>query len=115
MKLVVLVAVPPGVVTAIGPVVALLGTVAVIWVSEATVYAAEAPLKLTDVAPVKPVPVIVTTVPESPLAGVNEPIDGAIVKLVVLVAVPPGVVTAIGPLAAPAGTVAVIWVSEPTV
>lgn len=37
------------------------------------------------------------------------------VKAVALVAVPPGVVTAIGPAVAPAGTVAVIFVSEATV
>lgn len=37
VKLVVLVPVPPGVVTRIGPVVALVGTNAVIWVGELTV------------------------------------------------------------------------------
>jgi hypothetical protein len=37
------------------------------------------------------------------------------VKLLLLVAVPPGVVTLIGPLLAAAGTVALIWVAEFTV
>src|SRR3982074_2764347 len=37
------------------------------------------------------------------------------VKLLLLVAVPAGVVTLIGPLLAPAGTVALIWVAELTV
>ena len=68
------------------------------------------PLKATAVAPVKPVPVRVTLVPTGPLAGVNPVMVEAeavvTVKLAVLVAVPPGVVTEIVPVAAPAGTVA---------
>jgi hypothetical protein len=60
--------VPPGVVTVTSTTPEPAGAVAVIWVSELTVtlVAAVAP-NLTDVAPVKPVPVIVTTVP--PAAG----------------------------------------------
>ena len=51
------VAVPPGVVTAIGPVVAPLGTVAVICESDPTVNdPAWVPLKPTADAPVKPLP-----------------------------------------------------------
>ena len=57
VKAVALVAVPPGVVTAIGPVVARAGTVAVILVSETTVKVARVPLNLTAEAPVKPVPI----------------------------------------------------------
>ena len=38
-----------------------------------------------------------------------------IVKLPALVAVPPAVVTVIGPLVAAAGTLVVIWVAELTV
>ena len=70
---------------------------------------AAVPLKLTAVAPVKLVPLIVTLVPAGPLAGAKLVIVGALavtVKLVALVAVPPGVVTLTGPVAAPAGTVA---------
>ena len=114
MKFVELVAVPPGVVTRIGPVVAVAGTVAVIRVAEFTVNVADTPLKVTEVAPVNPVPVMTTLVPTGPLVGLNDVIVGAgwTVKFVELVAVPPGVVTRIGPVVAVAGTVAVICVSE---
>ena len=70
---------------------------------------AAVPLKLTAVAPVKFVPLIVTLVPAGPLVGVKPVIVGAlaaIVKLLGLVAVPSGVVTLTGPVVAPAGTVA---------
>src|SRR5439155_1137048 len=77
VKLVALVAVPPGVVTLIAPLVAPLGTVAVISVSELTVKAAATPLKATAVAPVKWEPLIVTPVPTGPLAGLKELIVGA--------------------------------------
>src|SRR5438552_9855633 len=101
----------------IGPVVAPLGTVAVICVSEFTAKEAAAPLNATAVAPVKCEPLIVTPARTVPLAGLNELIVGAegatvTVKLVALVAVPPGVVTLIAPVVAPLGTVAVICVSE---
>jgi len=116
-----LVAVPDGVVTVMGPVPAPLGTVARIDVSEATEnVGAVTPLNVTLPAPVKCVPVIDTLVPTGPLVGVNEEIVGAAggvvvtVKAIVLVPVPPLVVTAIGPVVASLGTVAVIAVSEPT-
>ena len=66
------------------------------------------PLKATAVAPVKFVPLIVTLVPTGPLVGVKLVTVGAgtTVKLLALVAVPPGVVTLTGPVVAPAGTVA---------
>ena len=70
---------------------------------------AAVPLNLTADAPVKFVPLIVTLVPVGPLAGVKLVIVGALavtVKLVALVAVPPGAVTLSGPVVAPAGTVA---------
>ncbi len=70
VNVVALVAVPPGVaVTLIGPVVALAGTMAVIWVLEFTVQVAGVPLNLTAVAPVKLAPVITTPVPTAPAAG----------------------------------------------
>src|SRR2546430_2777460 len=74
---VVLVPVPPGVVTATGPVVAPVGTVAVIWVPEVTVNVAAVPLNFTAVAPVNPLPVMLTDVPGAPEVGVNEETAGA--------------------------------------
>jgi hypothetical protein len=118
VKLAPLVAVPPGVTTWIDPLVAPAGTVVVIVVSFTTVNAGWlVPLKRTTLAPVKPAPVMLTAVPTGPLVGAKEARVGAAitVKLVPLVAVPPGVTTSIGPLAAPAGTVVVIVVSFTTV
>ena len=66
------------------------------------------PLNATAVAPVKFVPLTVTLVPIGPLAGVKLVIVGALadtVKVLALVAVPPGVVTLSVPVVAPAGTV----------
>ena len=78
VKLDALVPVPPPFVTAIGPVVAPVGTLAVICVSELTLkVVAFVPLKATLVAPVKLVPVIVTDVPTGPLVGVKELTVGA--------------------------------------
>src|SRR6266480_1315455 len=117
VKLPALLAVPPGVVTLIGPLVAPAGTVVVIAVAELTVKLALTLLNSTAVAPLKLVPLIVTLVPTGPLPGVKLVIVGGLitVKLAALLAVPPGVVTLIGPLVAPAGTVAVIAVAELTV
>jgi hypothetical protein len=111
VKFVELVPVPADVVTAILPVVAPLGTVAwmVVLVLTVKVEAAR-PLNVTDVAPVKFVPVIATLVPTGPLAGVNDVTVGGLPpppvteKLVELVPVPFGVVTLIVPLVAPLGT-----------
>jgi len=69
VKLVVLFAVPPVVTTAILPVVAPVGTVAVTWVSELTVKVATVLLNVTWVAWVSPEPVIITGIPTGPLAG----------------------------------------------
>jgi hypothetical protein len=116
-----LVAVPAAVVTVMRPVLAPLGTVALINVSEATEnVGAITPLNVTLLAPVKCVPVIDTFVPNGPLVGANDEIVGAAggvvltVKAIVLVPVPPLVVTATGPVVAPLGTVALIAVSEAT-
>src|SRR5690348_11826248 len=93
VKLPALVPVPPGPVTAIGPVVAPLGTVAVICVAEFTVNVADVPLNFTAVAPVKFVPAIVTDVPTVPLVGLNDvtvgPAGNVTVKFVELAPVPP--------------------------
>jgi len=74
-------------------------------------------LNLTDVAPVKFVPVIVTDVPGAPLLGLKLEIVGefVIVKLVSEVAVPFSVVTVILPAVVLFATTAVICVSLSTV
>ena len=68
-------------------------------------------------APVNPVPLIVTLVPAGPWVGVKLVIVAAHVKLATEVTVPLGVVTEIGPVLgqAPAGTVARIRVGLSTV
>src|SRR5438093_10055169 len=120
VKLAELVPVPFAVVTAIFPVVAPVGTVALMLVSELTwKVVADVPLNFTLVAPVKCVPVIDTFVPTGPLVGVNDVMLGGFpldvtVKLLELVPVPFGVVTAIGPVVAPLGTCAVMSVDELT-
>jgi hypothetical protein len=63
------VAVPPGVMTARGPVVAPAGTVVAIVVGLVTVKPAAVPLKVTLVAPVRLVPVRVTGIPTGPEVG----------------------------------------------
>src|SRR5436190_24181821 len=60
-------------------------------------------------------PLIVTLVPTGPLVGVKLVMDGGRIVKAVLPMVPPGVVTLIGPVVAPAGTVAWIAVAEFTV
>jgi hypothetical protein len=102
--------------TEIGPVVAPAGTLALIWLSDWTVKVAAVPLKATALAPPRPVPAMLTWVPAGPEAGVKPVRLGALPTWneVALVAVPRGVATAIGPEVAPAGTVAVIWLSEIT-
>ena len=77
-------------------------------VPEVTVKLALTELNATAVAAVKFVPLIVTLVPTRPLVGVKPLIVGGFttVNALLLVAVPPGVVTLTGPVVAPAGTVA---------
>src|SRR5437016_2976292 len=115
-KLVVLVPVPAAVVTEIFPVVAVAGTVAVIWVSESTLKTEEpTPLNFTLVAPVKLRPVIVIAVPAVALVGAKLSTLGDTLKSVGLVPVPPGFVTLMGPVEARVGTVALreVAVIEP--
>jgi hypothetical protein len=69
-------------------------------------------VNFTAVAPVKPVPWMMTAVPMGPDEGEREVIDGLTVNVLPLVAVPPAFVTVILPVVAPAGTVAVIFVLE---
>jgi hypothetical protein len=108
---------PPGFVTPICPVRAPAGTAAFTCVADTLVGAAAMPPKLTAVAEAMFVPFTVTNVPTAPEAGVKLDTVGAgtvTVKSDALVAVPPGVVTAIGPVVAPTGTVAVACVAEVT-
>ena len=91
-------------VTLMGPVVAAAGTTAEICVLETTVNVAGAPLKMTAVTPMKLVPMMVTEAPAEPLAGEKEMIPGFTVKLPELVAVPAVLVTLMGPVVAPLGT-----------
>jgi hypothetical protein len=98
------------------PVLAPKGTVVVTVVELLTVNVAVFPPNETLVAPVKLVPVIVTLVPTGPLAGAKEDMAGVTVKRVVVTKGPPlGVVTVMGPVVAPAGTVVVIVPGGPSV
>ena len=103
-----LVADPPLVVIAILPVVAPVGTVAVICVSEFTTNVADVPLKVTFVACVNPVPVMVTDIPTGPLGGLKLTNVGFTLNVCGLVRVVVPVVTVTVPVSAAAGTVAVI-------
>src|SRR5438445_13435577 len=78
VKLIALLAVPPAVVTLIGPLVAPDGAVAVIVVAEFTVKLALVPLNRTALAPVRSVPRRVTRVPSGPLVRVKLEIVGGV-------------------------------------
>ena len=105
------------------PVVAPVGTVAVIFVAELTVNAAVTPwnrtVEVVKPLPLKFVPVITTEVPIGPMVGVKEVIVGwgacVTLKFLALVAVPSAFRTLIGPSVPLVGTVAVIVVSFTTV
>jgi len=103
-------AAPAGLVTLILPVVALEGTVAVIWVGELIVKVAVQVLNVTALAVSKLVPVMTTEVPGMPLPGLKPVTVGRkiMVKSVALVAVPAEVVTVILPDVVLEPTVAVI-------
>jgi hypothetical protein len=71
--------VPEGAVTVILPVCAKVGTVAWIVAPPETMLNVDvAPLNFTLVAPVNPVPLIVTVLPSAALVGVNDVIVGAV-------------------------------------
>jgi hypothetical protein len=91
------------------PVVAPVGTVACSSVEETNVVWEDAfPLNFTADLLLKPMPLIVTTVPIGPLVGVKLVIDSVGVKELVLVPDPCALVTEIVPVVAPLGTTAVI-------
>ena len=110
------VAEPPGVVTLTLPEVPYAPDTAVIVVALTTVkVVAAVPPKLTAVAPLRLVPVIVTVVKLAPYVGVNELKAGGDIQVnPAFVIVPPGVVTLTFPVV-PDPTTAVIWVAELTV
>ena len=122
VKLLELVAVATGVTTWIGPVVAPAGTNALIWVDAAdevgtTANVADVPLKSTEVAFSRFVPMIVTAVPTGPDGGKNDVIvgtqvPGATVKFELGAEGPSAFDTTIGPVVAAAGTVTLICVLE---
>jgi hypothetical protein len=95
--------------------VAVVGTVAVICVAEFGVNVAETLLNVTEVAPVRLVPVITTDVPTGPVVGVNDVIVGQVVFVTVKVpkvSVPSAFVTSAAPVVVPVPTTAVIVVAE---
>jgi hypothetical protein len=96
-KVLVVIVVPPGVVTVRLPVVAVVGTSALMVEAVFEVIMASTPLKLMDAAR-RPLPEMVTTVPGAPEVGLKPPTagvgEGLSVKEAVEVAAPPGVVTA---------------------
>src|SRR4051794_36939896 len=107
----------PLAVTLIGPALAPVPTTNEIGVEDTSVKErAGVPLTVTAVVPVRLAPVIVTVVPELPLVGVKLEMTGAftagaaVTVKVGLFPVPRAVVTAIGPVLAPGGTVAVMLV-----
>jgi hypothetical protein len=97
---------PPFVATAIVPVLAPVGTGAVIFESEFTANKADTLLNVTFVACLRPVPVIVTQVPTGPLVGVKVAKVGVTLNCLGAVKVVVPVVTVTFPVSAPAGTVA---------
>jgi hypothetical protein len=85
VKLPALLAVPAGLMTLIGPLVAPVGTVAVMVVAEFTVKLALVPLNRTALAPVKLVPLIVTLAPAGPLVGAKlEMVGGKVLATVTM-------------------------------
>lgn len=111
VKVEALVPVPAEFVTLMDPVVAPEGTEVEICVSEATINeAADVPLNATLVVPVKLEPVTVTAVPAVPLVGEKELTWGIAggwdtINAAELAPVPADVVTLMGPVVVPEGTV----------
>jgi hypothetical protein len=103
-------------VTVIGPVVAPAGAVACSWGEEMCVtLVALVPLNLTLEPPLNPSPLIVTTVPAGPLAGLKPVSDRVGVNVVALDPLPAGVNTDTFPTTAPSGTTACSFVPDTNV
>ena len=74
---------------------------ALICVLVTTVKVAGVPLKVTLVAPLNPVPLMVNVVPAGPVAGENPNTMGCTVNLADVVAEPAELVTVMGPVVSP--------------
>src|SRR5581483_188109 len=114
MKAAALDAVPPAVVTEIGPLVAPAGTFVFTAVAETDAIGAVTPLNRTDVAPPSPAPLIVTVVPAAEPLGVKPLTTGWTARLPSLVVRPHEVATMIGPVVAVFGTVSETEVPDRT-
>src|SRR5438552_14996325 len=88
------------------------GTVTVMELFDREVIVALTVPNFTVVAPAKPEPVRVILSPIRPTPGEKLLMPGRTLKLVLLVVVPAGDETVIGPVIAPTGTVALIIVGE---
>src|SRR5690242_16686563 len=108
VRLPALMVVPPALVMLIGPVVAAVGTVALIWVLLTGVMVPLTPLNLIALVPLKLSPLMVMTVPAVAWSGVKLLMVGVILSWVALL-VPAGVVTVMLLVRAAAG----MWVSMP--
>jgi hypothetical protein len=111
-------AVPAGLMTAIGAVVAPVGTVAASSVSEWIIKVLAGMLpNCTAVTPVNPLPVTVTSIPTKPEVGVKPLILGTTMTVnePIELTVPAGLVSLIGPVVAPIGTATLSRVSDWTV
>jgi hypothetical protein len=123
VRAVLLVPMPPGpvITTVATPATAAAGTTKVSVVALVMVGVAARPFTVTPVAPIKLVPVTVTTVPGRALVGAMLMMVGAVagaavtIKGVLLVAVPVGEVTVMVPVCALAGTLNVIVAASTTV
>src|SRR5262249_20924919 len=97
----------------IGPVTALEGTTAMIWVGDRTeTCEALAPPNDTPVTLAKAVPEIVTWVPTWPLGGVKSRTVGGTTKKLVVATIPAGVMRLIESVVASSGTIAVTRLLE---
>src|SRR5262249_12164404 len=103
----VLIAVPAGVVTLIGPVVKFVGTVALSKVLLVTLKEVGVPLKLTAVAPLEIFSLLVIRAPGGELVALKLEIAGGRKKSFALVWLPSLVIKLIGPVVAPVGTTTV--------
>src|SRR5262249_3197488 len=110
LKLVIVSSEKAGVSTRIGPLPAPAGTVAwIVRLLNTRLVAAGAPPNRALAAPGKLLPEMITLVPARPWPGANPRITGSRKKLVLVVLVPRELITRIGPVVAPPGTVAWIW------
>ena len=103
VKLLVVMEVPAGAVSHRGPLLAPEGTLACKTVLLRDVIVAATPLTRNEVVPRKLVPVTVRLVPARPAAGEKPVMAGGAKKLELVVKVPRGLLTAIGPVITPAG------------